>query len=115
MSAKTRSSVAVQRRAYASVFSALGDDRRLALIARLASGLPCSISELTRGSRVTRQAISKHLRVLETAGIVRSVRHGREQRFEFRPHPIGEAKRYLDFVSAQWDEALGQLKSFVEK
>jgi|SRR5215472_4268733 len=115
MSPRTRSSVAAQRRAHASVFSALGDDTRLALIAHLANGLPCSISELTRDSRVTRQAISKHLRVLETVGMVRSVRHGREHRFEFRPHSIDEAKRYLEFVSAQWDEALGRLKSFVEK
>ena len=115
MSPKNHSSVAAQRRAHAFVFSALGDEIRLALIARLASGLPCSISELTQGSRVTRQAISKHLRVLETAGMVRSVRHGREHRFEFRPQPINEAKHYLDFVSAQWDEALGRLKSFVEK
>ena len=112
---KTRSSVASRRRAHASVFSALGDETRLVLIARLASGLRCSISELTRDSRVTRQAISKHLRVLETAGIVRSIRQGREHRFEFRPHAVDEARQYLDFVSAQWDEALGRLKFLVEK
>src|SRR5690242_18509442 len=107
MSRKSRNSFLSQRRAHASVFFALGDETRLALIARLAAGRPCSISELTQGSRVTRQAISKHLRVLETAGMVRSVRHGREHRFEFDARAIDQAKQYLDFVSAQWDEALG--------
>ena len=115
MSRKSRNSVVSEGRAHASVFFALGDETRLALIARLAGGHPCSISELTRGSRVTRQAISKHLRVLETAGMVRSVRHGREHRYEFSPQPIDRAKQYLDFVSAQWDEALGRLRSFVEE
>jgi DNA-binding transcriptional ArsR family regulator len=69
---------------------------------------------LTRGSRLTRQAITKHLRVLERVGIVRSVRTGRESLFEFDPEPMEEIKEYLDFVSEQWDQALSRLKSFVE-
>jgi len=84
------------------------------LIAKLSGGRPYSISQLTRGSRLTRQAITKHLRVLESAGIVHSVRTGRESRFEFDPEPIEEMKKYLDFVSQQWDQALSRLKSFVE-
>ena len=102
------------RRTHASVFAALGDATRLALVAKLACGQPCSISQLTRGSKLTRQAISKHLRVLQRAGMVHSVRTGRENRFQFSAQPIVEIQQYLDFVSEQWDQALSRLKSFVE-
>jgi DNA-binding transcriptional ArsR family regulator len=98
----------------AAVFAALGDETRLALIGHLSSGPPRSISRLAEGSALTRQAITKHLRVLEGAGIVRSVRVGRENRFAFRPEPIDELRTYLDRVSAHWDNALARLKSFVE-
>jgi DNA-binding transcriptional ArsR family regulator len=111
---KRRSRMAPKRRAHAPVFAALGDNTRLALVARLCSGQPCSISQLTEGSRLTRQAITKHLRVLENAGIVHSVRAGRESRFQFDPVPIQEIKEYLDLVSEQWDQALSRLKAFVE-
>jgi DNA-binding transcriptional ArsR family regulator len=99
---------------HAPVFAALGDPTRLALVARLSAGPPRSISRLAEGSRLTRQAITKHLRVLEAAGIVHRVRTGRESLFEFDPKPLEEARRYLDLVSAQWDRALARLKSFVE-
>jgi DNA-binding transcriptional ArsR family regulator len=98
----------------ASVFAALGDQTRLSLVAKLSRGRPSSISQLTEGSRLTRQAITKHLRVLERAGIVHSVHTGRESLFEFDPKPIEELKSYLDLVSQQWDQALARLKSFVE-
>lgn len=84
-------------------------------MAKLCGRQPYSISQLTRGSKLTRQAITKHLRVLESAGIVHSVRSGRESRFEFDPQPMEGVKRYLDFVSEQWDEALSRLKAFVEE
>jgi len=100
---------------HAVVFAALGDETRLALIAKLAGGEPRSISQLTEGSRVTRQAITKHLRVLEAAGVVRGVREGRESLFALDPRPIEGLKEYLESVSQQWDEALGRLKAFVEK
>jgi DNA-binding transcriptional ArsR family regulator len=103
-----------KRQAPAPVFAALGDKTRLLLVAKLCGGQPRSISQLTRGSRLTRQAITKHLRVLERAEIVRSVRAGRESLFEFNPKPMEEIKQYLDFVSEQWDQALARLKSFVE-
>jgi DNA-binding transcriptional ArsR family regulator len=92
----------------------LGDETRLLLVRKLCGGEPRSISQLTRGSRLTRQAITKHLRVLENARIVRSVRSGRQNLFEFNPEPVEELKLYLDFVSEQWDQALARLKSFVE-
>ena len=103
-----------RRQTRAHAFAALGDATRLSLVAKLCGGQPRSISQLTRGSRLTRQAITKHLRVLEGVGIVHSVRKGRESRFAFDPQSIEEMKEYLDLVSAQWDQALSRLKSFVE-
>jgi len=99
----------------ARLFAALGDETRLLLIGRLCHGEPRSISQLTRGSRLTRQAITKHLRVLEQAGVVSSVHAGRESLFEFNPQPIEQAQEYLAYVSAEWDQALVRLKAFVER
>lgn len=99
----------------ATVFAALGDETRLALIGKLSAGEPRSISELAAGSTLTRQAITKHLRVLEGAAIVRSARAGREIRFALRPEPLLDAGTYLTRVSAQWDEALIRLKALLEK
>lgn len=103
-----------KRQAPAPVFAALGDETRLFLVAKLCGGQSRSIAQLSAGSRLTRQAITKHLRVLESVGIVHSVRAGRESRFEFNPQPIEGIREYLDFVSQQWDQALSRLKSFVE-
>ncbi len=111
---KRRSRMAARQQARAPVFAALGDETRLSLVAKLCRRQPYSISQLTRGSKLTRQAITKHLRVLEGVGIVHSVRTGRESRFEFDPQPIEGIKEYLDSVSEQWDRALSRLKSFVE-
>ena len=111
---KQRSRLAPRERAHAPVFAALGDETRLALVAKLSGGQPCSISQLTKGSKLSRQAITKHLRVLESVGIVHSVQAGRESLFEFDPTPIDEMSKYLDFVSQQWDQALARLKSFIE-
>lgn len=115
MSRSIPSNFAVKRQAHAPVFAALGDQTRLALVRKLSGGQPCSISQLTSGSRMTRQAITKHLRVLESVGIVHSIRTGRENLFEFNPQPIEDLKDYLDLVSKQWDLALARLKSFVEQ
>jgi DNA-binding transcriptional ArsR family regulator len=114
MSRRSPSSVAARRRAHASVFAALGDATRLSLVAKLCPGEPRSISQLTEGSKLTRQAITKHLRVLERAGIVHSVHAGRESLFEFDLEPIAEVREYLAFGSVQWDQALSRLKAFVE-
>ena len=115
MSHRRRSGLAAKRQARALVFAALGDETRMLLVAKLCGGRPYSISQLTRGSKLTRQAITKHLRVLESAGIVHSVRAGRESLFEFDPQAIAGMKEYLDSVSEQWDQALARLKSFVEE
>ena len=103
------------RHAPAPIFAALGDETRLTLLTKLGEGQPYSISRLTRGTRLTRQAVTKHLRVLESAGIVHSVRAGRESLFELDPQPIEDIKEYLERVSAQWDRTLARLKAFVEE
>ncbi|HEY5255682.1 MAG TPA: helix-turn-helix domain-containing protein [Acidobacteriaceae bacterium] len=109
-----RSQTIQKRRENAPVFAALGDGTRLWLLGKLSHGERCSISQLTEGSKLTRQAITKHLRVLERVEVVRSVHSGRESLFEFNPAPIADMKQYLEQVSAQWDDALGRLKAFVE-
>jgi DNA-binding transcriptional ArsR family regulator len=113
MSHKRRRGIAARHR-HSPVFAALGDETRLMLVARLCDGQRQSISQLTEGSNLTRQAITKHLRVLENVGIVRCVRSGRESQFQFNPQPMEGIREYLDFVSQQWDQALSRLKSFVE-
>lgn len=98
----------------APIFAALGDRTRLALLSRLSNGQACSIAKLSADTALTRQAVTKHLHVLEGAGLVSSVRVGRESRFAYRPEPVAQARSYLDEVSAQWDQALGRLRAFVE-
>jgi DNA-binding transcriptional ArsR family regulator len=115
MSRKTRNRIVPGPQVHARVFAALGDATRLSLVAKLSGGQPRSISQLTRGSRLTRQAITKHLRVLERAEIVHSVRTGRESLFALDPEPMDDLKKYLDRVSAQWDQALSRLRVFVEE
>jgi DNA-binding transcriptional ArsR family regulator len=99
----------------AQVFAALGDETRLSLIARLCKVSRQSISQLAEGKRLTRQAVTKHLKVLERVGLVRSVRKGRETLFEFDATPIETMTQYLDQVSAQWEKKLDDLKSFLEE
>ncbi len=99
----------------ATIFAALGDTTRLRLVDRLGQGGPQSITRLTDGSGLTRQAITKHLRVLAGAGLVRGSRLGRESRWELRPRQLDMAHRYLDQVSRRWDAALARLTTFVEE
>ena len=99
----------------APIFAALGDETRLELISRLCDGQARSISQLTEGLDLTRQGVTKHLRVLEQAGLVRSARVGRESQFTYSPQPVEQVRTYLDQVSEQWDAALLRLKAFVEE
>jgi DNA-binding transcriptional ArsR family regulator len=107
-------STSPRRRHYAPIFAALGDETRLSLVSKLSGGEPYSISRLTEGTDLTRQAVTKHLNVLKDAHIVRSVKSGRESLYELDPEPIRELRDYMDFVSARWDEALARLKKMVE-
>lgn len=100
---------------HAPIFAALGDRTRLRLIGQLSRGETSSIAELTAGSRLTRQAVTKHLRVLQDAGLVHGTREGRETRFSFTPGPLDDAQYYLAQVSRQWGDALQRLKTFLEK
>jgi len=104
-----------QHRLHAQVFAALGDETRLLLILKLGAGTPLSIVQLTEGSKRTRQAITKHLRVLEDVGLVSGERSGRERLYRLEAEPLQNLKEYLDLVAAQWDDALSRLKGFVEK
>jgi DNA-binding transcriptional ArsR family regulator len=98
----------------APVFAALGDDVRLSLLARLCGGEPLSIARLSEGLPITRQAVTKHLHVLEDAGLVKSAKSGREQIWILQPESLKEAQRCLDIITKQWGAALGRLKAFVE-
>lgn len=115
MSRKIRKRITAKPKARARVFAALGDKTRLALVARLCSGEPASISQLADDSKLTRQAITKHLGVLERAGIVRSSCAGRERHFRFELEPIENLQTYLASVSKQWEQTSARLKAHVEK
>ena len=108
------SRVKSQEAAPASVFAALGCATRLELVSRLGAGEEYSITELTDGLDLTRQAITKHLQVLQLAGLVESQRVGRESRYSIRPAPIAQATDYLSRISSQWDEAIARLRKTVE-
>jgi len=114
MSSVSASRTGATARAPAAIFAALGDRTRLSLIHRLSDGHPRSIASLSADTAITRQAVTKHLNVLEEAGLVASSRIGRESRYSFQPETLDEIRAYLDEVSRQWDDTLGRLRSFVE-
>jgi DNA-binding transcriptional ArsR family regulator len=97
------------------VFSALGDETRLRLVARLSGGGPQSISRLTAGTAVTRQAVTKHLNVLARAGLVHDAQRGRERIWELDTARLDEAGRFLNGISERWDRALERLRRLVEE
>jgi len=111
MSRKLRKRITAKPKARARVFAALGDKTRLSLVAKLCSGEPSSISQLAQESKLTRQAITKHLGVLEQAGIVGSSQSGRERLFEFDPGPLEELRVYLNSVAKQWEQTRSRLKA----
>lgn len=100
--------------ASAGIFAALGDPTRLQLVALLCAGGACSIAQLTAGTEISRQGVTKHLQVLAAAGVVRDIRQGRERLWQLEPAQIDEARRTLDLIGRQWEAALGRLKTFVE-
>ncbi len=101
--------------AAAPLFAALGDSTRLELIARLSRDGPQSISDLAEDATISRQAVTKHLEILEEAGLARSRREGRERIFELRPQRLAVAHRYLDQIGRQWDAALDRLQAHLAK
>lgn len=111
-----RRSVSKQRapNGYAPLFAALGDEMRLRLVVALCVGGAMSITQLTAGTHISRQAITKHLDVLGAAGLVRDSKVGRERLWEFDPLQLAEAQRALESIARQWDHALAKLKAAVE-
>lgn len=97
------------------MFAALGDATRLALLVRLCDEQPQSIAQLTHGTGLTRQGVSKHLAILEQARVITSTRVGRESRFKVRQITLTEASQYLERASKQWNDAVDRLKLFVER
>jgi DNA-binding transcriptional ArsR family regulator len=102
-------------RSSASIFAALGDETRLRLVAVLCAGGAMSIAQLTSGTHITRQAVTKHLHVLADAGLVNHVKVGRERLWEFEPAQLEAARRSLETIAQQWDQALLKLKQAVER
>jgi DNA-binding transcriptional ArsR family regulator len=98
----------------ANRFAALGDETRLSIVEELSRTKLQNITELTKLTLLTRQATTKHLRVLENAKIVRSVRDGRESLFELEAKTCSDLQDYLKTISKQWDDVLARLKDFVE-
>jgi DNA-binding transcriptional ArsR family regulator len=98
----------------AQIFAALGDSTRLSLVSKLIDGETHSISALSTGTKMTRQAVTKHLIVLESVGLVSKNRQGRETLYALDPKPLKSLQEYLDIISKQWDQTLENLKSFVE-
>lgn len=113
-SSALRKKLQAQTQSTSNLFAALGDATRLGLVTRLGEGSECSISQLSQGSSLTRQAVTKHLRVLEDAGVVSSRKVGRESLYALKPQRLHDATAYMDVVSRQWEQALGRLKSFIE-
>ena len=97
------------------IFAALGDPTRLRLVRLLSDGQPRSIQELSAGSPISRQAMTKHLRVLEGARLVHSARSGREVRFRLEQTELEQARNFLAKVAGQWEDALARLKNHVSE
>jgi len=100
--------------ALANVFASLGDPIRLRLVAVLCAGGALTIAQLTAGTDISRQGVTKHLQVLADAGVIRDAKIGRERFWQLDPKQIEEARRTLDVIGRQWEIALGKLKAFAE-
>ncbi len=99
----------------AAQFAALGDRTRLELLIKLGRLGPQPIKHLCVGAAVSRQAITKHLRVLQAADLVEERIVGREHRFAVKPQSLQKLHLTLDEIAQQWDNALVRLKNFVEE
>jgi len=115
MSRARSAAVAATLHDSAPVFAALGDETRLQIVARLCAEGPLSITRLSEGAGVTRQAITKHLKALADAGLAKNARSGREQIWELETRRLEMARRCLDQISDQWDSAINRLRAFVER
>jgi DNA-binding transcriptional ArsR family regulator len=113
--AKHNSLAKLKIKTQAEIFAALGDPTRLSLVIKLIDGKSQSILTLTAGSKITRQAVTKHLAVLENVGLVSKTKNGRESLYELDAKPLESLREYLEIIASQWDKSLNDLKAFVEK
>lgn len=112
---KRNSSAALKIDYPAQVFAALGDPVRLTLVSKLNDNQSHSISSLTEGTKITRQAVTRHLTVLEDVGLVTKTKDGRETLYELDARPLKTMQEYLDIIATQWDRTLHNFKTFVEE
>jgi DNA-binding transcriptional ArsR family regulator len=99
----------------ALLFAALGDQTRLALLQQLSNRGPASITMLAeRVPVMSRQGVTKHLRVLAAAGVVAGARQGREHVWALNPTRLADAQRTLVTIAHGWEDALARLKRHVE-
>lgn len=98
----------------AAVFAALGDPIRLALVALLCANGPLPTIRLKQATSVSRQAVTKHMQILEETGIVTSERAGRDRLWQIEKKRLRDVRSYLDRISARWDATLERLRKFVE-
>ena len=103
----------MSKRNSAQLFAALGDETRQQLLARLLDG-PLSITSLTEGTGISRQAVTKHLRVMADAGLVRADKRGRESVWTIEANALEDARAFIEQISTRWDNALARLRSLVE-
>jgi DNA-binding transcriptional ArsR family regulator len=111
---RSLSAVASGLKGFSPVFAALGDEIRLKLVTRLCEEGPLSITRLSAGLPVTRQAVTKHLGVMEEAGLISGVRLGRERVWQLEPRRLLDARQTLELISQQWDQKLERLRRLVE-
>ena len=111
---RRNNSAALKAEYQATIFAALGDPTRLSLVSKLIDGKPHSISALASDTHITRQAVTKHLRVLENVGMVINLKSGRESLYELDPKPLESIQEYLNIIAEEWDKSLNSLKAFVE-
>jgi DNA-binding transcriptional ArsR family regulator len=92
-----------------AVFAALADPTRRAVLRSIASGEASTATELAARLPVSRQAVQKHLALLEQAQLVGAERVGRETRFQATPAPLADAIAWMTAVGSQWDDRLASL------
>jgi DNA-binding transcriptional ArsR family regulator len=98
----------------APVFAALGDPVRLKLVLALCAGGAFSIAQLTAGTDISRQGVTKHLQVLAEAGLVVDLKQGRERVWQLEPRAIDDARHTLELIGKLWESRLGRLKAMLE-
>lgn len=96
-------------------FSALAHPIRRAILTRLARGESASVGDLAQPFDVTLMAISKHLKVMEEAGLIRRKKDGRVQRCSYDPSSIGIASDWIETHRRYWEQQLDSLAAYLEE